>query len=431
MNQLTTLIMSTRQFRDSIPALFLFGLIFSLIGQSGSALAQAGPQPEGHYVLPGDTWLALSWRYGLTEAEIRDLNPQMNRQREPVIGREILVPAGSAGNESQGILIPSTGSGLIELGALNGKSPWFLALLNGLTSPYTPQLSRPLYIPVNGIIPRELPADFNSLDLLETPPVPGRALVFRANISRPVLVEIRMAETSFQVVQLDDKLVGVAGTGAFYPPGVYEFSISVEGHAGWSQPLYIRPGEWTYEQITLTGAAAAIDQESIRQEWERLSAIWSAVTPGSGWQELFRLPIDSYLQISSPYGAHRSYNGGPYRSYHEGVDFSAYGGTPVLAPASGTIVLAENLYVRGGAVIIDHGQSIFTGLYHMSEILVEPGQSVETGQMIGRVGTTGLSTGNHLHWDFLIGGVQIDALTWLELNLACALSGDRPEICGF
>jgi murein DD-endopeptidase MepM/ murein hydrolase activator NlpD len=354
----------------------------------------------------------------------------MNRQREPVIGREILVPAGSAGNESQGILVPSTGGGLIELGVLNGKNPWFLALLNSLSSPYTPQLSQPLYIPVNGMIPRELPADFTSLDFLETPLVPGRALVFRANLRRPVSVETSMAETSFQVIQLDDELIGVAGTGAFYSPGVYEFSISIEGHAGWSQPLYIRPGEWTYEQITLTGAAAAIDQESIRQEWERLSVIWSAITPGSGWQELFRLPLDSYLAISSPYGAYRSYNGGPYRSYHEGVDFGAYGGTPVLAPASGTIVLAENLYVRGGAVIIDHGQSIFTGLYHMSEILVEPGQSVGTGQVIGRVGTTGLSTGNHLHWDFLVGGVQVDALAWLELNLACTLRQDTPEACG-
>ena len=159
--------MSTRQFRNSVPALLFFALVFTLIGPSRSALAQAGLQPEGHTVLPGDTWLALAWRYGVAEQEIRDLNPQMNRQREPVIGREILVPAGSAGNESQGILVPSTGGGLIELGVLNGKNPWFLALLNSHTSPYTPQLSQPLYIPVNGIIPRELPADFTTSELAQ------------------------------------------------------------------------------------------------------------------------------------------------------------------------------------------------------------------------------------------------------------------------
>jgi murein DD-endopeptidase MepM/ murein hydrolase activator NlpD len=179
------------------------------------------------------------------------------------------------------------------------------------------------------------------------------------------------------------------------------------------------PGEWTFEEITLTGEAAAIDAESIRQERERLTAIWNQTRGLHLWNSPFQQPIDQYLEVSSNYGARRSYNGGPFQSYHEGVDFSAYGGTPVYAPASGTVALAEKLYVRGGAVLIDHGFGIYSGVYHMSEVLVQPGQSVSKGELVGRVGSTGLSTGNHLHWDMLVGGTWIDAAGWLESDLAC------------
>jgi murein DD-endopeptidase MepM/ murein hydrolase activator NlpD len=64
------------------------------------------------------------------------------------------------------------------------------------------------------------------------------------------------------------------------------------------------------------------------------------------WQGPFQLPIADYLAISATYGGRRSYNGGPYRTYHEGVDFSAYRGTPVYAPAGGKVVLAEQLFSR-------------------------------------------------------------------------------------
>ena len=103
----------------------------------------------------------------------------------------------------------------------------------------------------------------------------------------------------------------------------------------------------------------------------------------------------------------------PTARYHEGVDFAAYGGTPVLAPAGGRVILAELLYVRGGAVIIDHGLGVYSGFYHMSDIFVSAASEVSAGTPLGAVGTTGLSTGNHLHWDLLVGGVWVDAMDWL------------------
>jgi murein DD-endopeptidase MepM/ murein hydrolase activator NlpD len=184
-------------------------------------------------------------------------------------------------------------------------------------------------------------------------------------------------------------------------------------------------GEWIFQQLTLTGSAAAIDQESIAQERARLFEIWDVAAPIAHWDGSFQEPIRSYVYLSAPYGARRSYNGGPYRTYHEGVDYAAYGGTPVYAAASGTVVVAEFLYVRGGAVIVDHGWGVYTGYYHMSDVAAEVGQWVEAGQHIGGVGTTGLSTGNHLHWDLLVGGVWVDGLAWLEQDMGCWLLGER------
>jgi len=179
------------------------------------------------------------------------------------------------------------------------------------------------------------------------------------------------------------------------------------------------PGEWTFEEITYTGAAAAIDSDSIRQERERLEIVWNQYGQKPLWSGSFGKPLENFLAISSQYGARRSYAGGPFDHYHEGLDFSAYGGTAVLAPASGSVVLAEPLVARGGAVIIDHGLGVFSGYYHLSEVLVEPGQNVNAGDEIGQVGSTGLSTGNHLHWDFLVGGTWVDPAAWLAQDVAC------------
>jgi murein DD-endopeptidase MepM/ murein hydrolase activator NlpD len=85
---------------------------------------------------------------------------------------------------------------------------------------------------------------------------------------------------------------------------------------------------------------------------------------------------------------------------------------PIHAPADGVIVLAQPLTVRGNAVILDHGWGIFSGLYHMSEINVTVGQRVKQGQVVGKIGGTGLATGPHLHWDLRVRGLNVDPLQW-------------------
>jgi murein DD-endopeptidase MepM/ murein hydrolase activator NlpD len=84
-----------------------------------------------------------------------------------------------------------------------------------------------------------------------------------------------------------------------------------------------------------------------------------------------------------------------------------------MAPAAGTVVLAELLPIRGNTVIIDHGWGVYTGYWHNSELFVTAGQFVQRGDPISSLGNTGLSTGAHLHWEMWVGGVQVDPLQWL------------------
>jgi murein DD-endopeptidase MepM/ murein hydrolase activator NlpD len=80
--------------------------------------------------------------------------------------------------------------------------------------------------------------------------------------------------------------------------------------------------------------------------------------------------------------------------------------------------------VRGNALVLDHGWGMLTGYWHLSTIEVHVGQRVSQGDLIARIGNTGLSTGAHLHWEMWVGGVNVDPLEWLEPFYPWA---DSPE----
>ena len=139
-----------------------------------------------------------------------------------------------------------------------------------------------------------------------------------------------------------------------------------------------------------------LDPEIIRAEQARMVELWSQVGPRPLWEGVFSLPMTSN-RITSYFGTRRSYNDGPVSGFHGGTDFGAGSGTPIYAPASGRVVLADELAVRGNAVLIDHGVGVFSGYWHQSAPAIEVGQTVERGDLIGYVGDTGLVTGAHLH----------------------------------
>jgi len=119
-------------------------------------------------------------------------------------------------------------------------------------------------------------------------------------------------------------------------------------------------------------------------------------------------------RISGRFGNARVYNGQPGAG-HSGMDIAAPTGTPVKAPAAGIITFAEqDLYLTGGTVVLDHGFGISSNFLHLSRIDVKVGDRVEQGQVIAAVGSTGRSTGPHLHWGMNWFDVRIDPLLVLE-----------------
>ena len=113
------------------------------------------------------------------------------------------------------------------------------------------------------------------------------------------------------------------------------------------------------------------------------------------FKDKFIIPVDDSI-ITGVYGSQRILNGKP-KWPHYGLDFAQKEGTPVKAMLDGTVTLSESdLYYTGGTLIFDHGHGISTLYMHMQKILVEKGQKVKQGEVIGMVGSTGRATGPHL-----------------------------------
>ncbi len=371
-----------------------------------------------HVVALGDTWTALAHRYGSSPAELVAQAEGMNPHRQPAIGSTLQIAASE--ERSGRLLRPSTG-GLLELAARHGRNPWAIARQNNLSHPYVPPLYTAVFLPGGSVPPRDLPPGFKHLALSSESATPGEALGLRGRLSASGFLHVSLEGESFLVTERGGRMVAVGATSAFFPPGQPLLSIQVAGQPLWEQPIVFGEGQWTWEQVTFNDTAV-LDPDEIRRERERLQEVWDTVTPQAFWQGDFQLPIADYVEITSLYGARRSVNGGPYNTYHEGADFSAYGGSEVRAPAAGQVALAETLSIRGGSVILDHGLGLHSGYYHLSAVHVSPGQSVEKGDLIGEVGSTGRSTGNHLHWDLLAGRTWIDPLQFTESDLPSWLS---------
>jgi murein DD-endopeptidase MepM/ murein hydrolase activator NlpD len=123
------------------------------------------------------------------------------------------------------------------------------------------------------------------------------------------------------------------------------------------------------------------------------------------------LPVTA--PVSSPFGLRRFFNEQP-RKPHSGLDLAAAEGTPISAPASGKITDTGDFFFNGNTVFIDHGQGLVTMYCHLSKIDVEPGQTVNTGDIIGAVGKTGRVTGAHLHWSVSLNNTRIDPTLFLD-----------------
>ncbi|MDZ4725194.1 MAG: M23 family metallopeptidase [Leptospira sp.] len=132
------------------------------------------------------------------------------------------------------------------------------------------------------------------------------------------------------------------------------------------------------------------------------------------FNQTFNMPLDA-IHITSRFYVRRDYNGKKGRP-HGGVDFRGKLGTPIRAIQEGTVVLAQKMYYEGNFTIINHGNKIFTFYMHQNDIKVKVGEKVKKGQIIGTVGSTGMSTGPHLHLGAKVNDTLVDPLSLIALR---------------
>lgn len=133
--------------------------------------------------------------------------------------------------------------------------------------------------------------------------------------------------------------------------------------------------------------------------------------------------------VGSPFGWRIDpFNGG--RALHTGLDFQADTGTPILAAAGGVVVASEHHFAYGNMVEVDHGNDLVTRYAHASKLLVKKGDLVKRGQKIAEVGSTGRSTGPHLHFEVMVQGVYQDPRKFLAPPNATAVATLAPAVPG-
>ncbi|WP_305790604.1 M23 family metallopeptidase [Candidatus Endoriftia persephone] len=156
------------------------------------------------------------------------------------------------------------------------------------------------------------------------------------------------------------------------------------------------------------------DWERIRKETAQIKAARKLDEPRTDFLKGFILPVKG--RISGVYGSQRILNGKPKRP-HSGLDLAASEGAPVVAPADGVITLAHpDMFYSGGTLLLDHGHGLTTSYLHLSRLLVEQGQRVRQGEVIGEVGMTGRATGPHLHWGLNLFEKRLDPQLLLKAD---------------
>ena len=154
-----------------------------------------------------------------------------------------------------------------------------------------------------------------------------------------------------------------------------------------------------------------MDLERIRKESARMREAYASTTKGRGDLHPFVQPVDGI--ISSAFGRRRVLNGQP-RNAHTGLDVAADRGTPIRSPAPGTVVVTGEFFFNGNTVLVDHGDGLVTMFCHMQEIRVGEGEAVARGDVLGLVGSTGRSTGPHLHWTVSLQRAKVDPLALIQ-----------------
>lgn len=399
-------------------------LLWGLLATVGEGRAYAQAEVGSYTVQSGDTLFTIAQRFGVAVDTLVTLN-QIADPSMISVGQVLLIPGAAATTPPAATaqVQATPGDTLQTIATRYNLAPEVLTTLNGISLTTRLFPGQPVWLPEAAP-----PATnhFGAVLNIRAPEalVQGRTGQLTISTRRPLALAATWNNVPLVFTQaLTDNLQQFAflPVHALQEPAPYTLTLTYTAANGQplthQQWLTVVAGDYVSQEIDLPDEKGGLLAPEVSEaEFNKLNALWTQASPALWWTGTFTRPIGLQYETTSPFGTRRNYNGGGYAtvSYHSGQDFGAPAGVPILAPAAGTVVLAEPLQVRGNAVLIDHGRGIFTGYWHMSEIKVTPGQQVSEGDVLGLVGTTGMSTGAHLHWELRIYGIAVDPMQFLN-----------------
>ena len=190
-------------------------------------------------------------------------------------------------------------------------------------------------------------------------------------------------------------------------PGNYTLSIQARDKT-FDYTIMVVDREFEVQNLTISeDTVGATDTAEANQEWEqKIEPLKMLASPDKYWEGPFMQPVQR--EITTEFGSIRYTNGSASSTRHSGIDIAAAQGTSIAAANNGKILFADFLQLTGNTVVIDHGFGLKSFYYHMDSLNVKEGDMVQTGDIVGTVGSTGYSTGPHLHYSLLVNNVFIN-----------------------
>ncbi|HSH01109.1 MAG TPA: peptidoglycan DD-metalloendopeptidase family protein [Anaerolineae bacterium] len=395
------------------PALIFAGQELLIPGGGGVAV------PTVVMVQAGDSVAGLAEAYNTTAEAIMRNNWLLN-PLYLVGGQRLVIESRTGSDEPQevtgGVHVVGVGETLVDVARQYGMSVATLATMNEL------ELGAVVWpgvrLRVAGERPfQKLTGGWQALLLRALPSQQGETLSLYVEHQLEGVPQGQFLGQTLQFAPYGSGYVAVIGIDAFMEPGLYRLTLSGMGTERpwepWGQDILIDSAGFGTQVITLPESMGVLLEPGVRaEEDDFLATIFSQSVITPQWAGLFQPPVTGTV-VTAGYGDARSYNGGPIEIYHSGIDFGAVVGTPVVAPANGTVVFTGTTLIRGNVIILDHGLGVMTAYYHLEEVFVNVGEQVGTGTRLGSVGSTGLSSGPHLHWDVRVHNVTVNGEQWL------------------
>ena len=280
-------------------------------------------------------------------------------------------------------------------------------------------------------------------DLPLAAPVPGGVAIVCVGRAPGPAPQVVFDGQRVLVARVGDVWQAVVGLPLALRPGAHVLSVVDSERSGRGIPFKVGRRDYETQHLTLANRRQVEpepeDLRRIAREQESLVRAFSTFSDSVLDTLAFDLPSEG--RVSGGFGLRRFFNDEP-RQPHSGLDIAAPEGTPIAAPAAGTVIEIGDYFFNGLTVVLDHGQGLVTMYNHLSRIDVAKGARVARGEKIGAVGQTGRVTGPHLHWSVSLNNARVDPALFLSSDvrkqdapglrpatLGGALAGSAPIRC--